>query len=255
MRVLPELKTQGAEPVRALSVKSLKISNPSSLLFPIPKLVINLRDDSSSDSSDHDDGDPIDSSIASLLKSARRTVENKDVVASKAALSHLPHNQQEEYHRLKQEIIRRESHQKMALKNGNNSKLLKVTSKVKDLSAISAVVSLADVNSISKQTPIPTSSTIQGLKSPAKTMCLETPDRTEPTEGEQPNAESILLKESEIDVSFSVPKNTTANQTNPNPTTSSLPRDPQTPTLSKVASLKQQLLLKKYAFFSLFLNI
>jgi hypothetical protein len=74
----------------------------------IPKadrLVIDLRNDSS-DSSDEDDG--VESSITALLKSARQTVEEKSSVIPHA-LSHLPRNQQEEYQRLKQEIVRREN--------------------------------------------------------------------------------------------------------------------------------------------------
>lgn len=75
----------------------------------IPKadrLVIDLRDDSS-DSSD-DEEDMVESSIVALLKTARQTVDEKNS-SIPHALSHLPRNQQEEYQRLKQEILRREN--------------------------------------------------------------------------------------------------------------------------------------------------
>lgn len=75
----------------------------------IPKaerLVIDLRNDSSDSSDDEDDR--VEVSITALLKTARQTVEEKISVIPNA-LSHLPRNQQEEYQRLKQEILRREN--------------------------------------------------------------------------------------------------------------------------------------------------
>ncbi|KAK4036974.1 hypothetical protein OUZ56_029019 [Daphnia magna] len=75
----------------------------------IPKadrLVIDLRNDSS-DSSDEEEYN-VESSIAALLRTARQTVEERNA-AIPHALSHLPRNQQEEYQRLKQEILRREN--------------------------------------------------------------------------------------------------------------------------------------------------
>ncbi|XP_057376813.1 nucleolar and coiled-body phosphoprotein 1-like isoform X2 [Daphnia carinata] len=75
----------------------------------IPKadrLVIDLRNDSS-DSSDDEEYN-MENSISALLKTVRKTVEEKNA-AIPHALSHLPRNQQEEYQRLKQEIRRREN--------------------------------------------------------------------------------------------------------------------------------------------------
>lgn len=80
---------------------------PKSIQIPkADRLVIDLRNDSS-DSSDSED-DSVRISIANLLKTARQTVEEK-VSVIPHAMSHLPRNQQEEYQRLKQEILRRES--------------------------------------------------------------------------------------------------------------------------------------------------
>jgi hypothetical protein len=84
------------------------LKNP---LLAIPKadrLVIDLRNDSDSSS---DEGETaVEDSITALLKSARQTVEKKADIAQSIpqALSHLPRHQQEEYQRLKQEILRRE---------------------------------------------------------------------------------------------------------------------------------------------------
>ena len=81
-------------------------SAPKSIHIPkADRLVIDLRNDSS-DSSDEDDR--VEVSITALLKTARQTVEEK-VSVIPHALSHLPRNQQEEYQRLKQEIVRREN--------------------------------------------------------------------------------------------------------------------------------------------------
>ena len=177
-----------------------------------------------------------------MLFRSRRTVENKDVVISQA-LSHLPHNQQEEYHRLKKEIIRRESH---LMKNGNNNKNNKVVTKVKDLSNVTTGVSLSSANLTSK-IPIPMKApTNQRPQSPAKTTGLETPFRMDP---EQLQGEISHLKESEIAVPLSAQENTTAHRSTPNPTTPSSSRDTQALTSTKVSSLKQQQLLRKLANF------
>ncbi|XP_046444069.1 nucleolar protein dao-5-like isoform X3 [Daphnia pulex] len=84
--------------------QATKIPSKSVHIPKADRLVIDLRNDSS-DSSDEDDG--VQSSITALLKSARQTVEEKSSIVPNA-LSHLPRNQQEEYQRLKQEIVRRE---------------------------------------------------------------------------------------------------------------------------------------------------
>lgn len=84
----------------------------------IPKadrLVINLQEDSSSEEDDGDE-DNVVNSITALLKSARQTVEQKDAASTQAApsaalaqdMSLLPQNKQEEYQRLKMELVRRE---------------------------------------------------------------------------------------------------------------------------------------------------
>jgi len=85
----------------------------------IPKadrLVINLQEDSSSDE-EYGDEDNVVNSITALLKSARQTVEQKDAASTQGApsaavaqdMSLLPQNKQEEYQRLKMELVRREN--------------------------------------------------------------------------------------------------------------------------------------------------
>lgn len=92
------------------------VAKPMLVIPKADRLVIDLRDDSS-DSDDEEEEeekerDRVEVSIANLLKTARQTVEEK-VAVLPHALSHLPRNQQEEYQRLKQEILRREKFQSM----------------------------------------------------------------------------------------------------------------------------------------------
>ena len=101
----------GVAEAKAEESKTIKTSAKNALLaaIPIPKadrLVIDLRNDSTDDSSDED---VVGDSITALLKSARQTVEMKDAENVPRALSHLPLHQQEEYQRLKQEIVRRQN--------------------------------------------------------------------------------------------------------------------------------------------------
>lgn len=215
MRVQSEVKTQGTEPAKPVALK--KTSNPASLLFPIPKLVIDLRDDSSDDGEESWIRDPIGSSIDSLLKSARQTVENKDTVMSKALSQFLPHNQQEEYNRLKQEIVRRESH---LLKNGVNKKTTDETCQSSDSSKL----------------PISNSPTFDSANIIV---------RTEP---EQVQVEAdIVVKESNVLIPLGVKAIVNSTQNNSNSTTSRNISDTEKTSTNKVSSLKQQLILKKYA--------
>ena len=93
--------------------KPVQPTKKSSTPIQIPiaeRLIIDLRNDSSDSSDDDDNG--FEDSVTALLKSARQTVESKDLTTSQAipqVLSHLPRNQQEEYQRLKEEIFRREN--------------------------------------------------------------------------------------------------------------------------------------------------
>lgn len=98
--------------IPAVTVKTTQAplkKSPTPVHIPIAeRLIIDLRNDSS-DSED----DGFEDSITAFLKSARQTVESKDVSKEKSVipqvLSHLPRNQQEEYQRLKEEIFRREN--------------------------------------------------------------------------------------------------------------------------------------------------
>ena len=231
MRVQPEVKTQGPEPAKPVVPK--KVSNPASLLFPVTKLVIDLRDDSSSDS-DHDGEeswirDSIGPSIDSLLKSARQTVENKDVVMSKALSQFLPHNQQEEYNRLKQEIVRRENH---LLKNGVNKKTPHATKPDDCSNNILSNANLACQSSDSSKLPV-SKSPISG----SANLIV----RTEP-EQVQVEGDSPVTKENIVATTLGVQANADSN-----PTTSSRDiSDTEKAPVTKVPSLKQQLLLKKY---------
>lgn len=110
MQIQPEPKdVKAGEVVPPVFERRNQATKTVSKPIHIPKaerLVIDLRNDSSDSSDDEDDR--VEVSITALLKTARQTVEEKVSVIPNA-LSHLPRNQQEEYQRLKQEILRREN--------------------------------------------------------------------------------------------------------------------------------------------------
>jgi len=230
MRVQPEVRMQGPETAKPVAPK--KVSNPASLLFPVTKLVIDLRDDSSSDS-DHDGEeswmrDSIGPSIDSLLKSARQTVENKDVVMSKALSQFLPHNQQEEYNRLKQEIVRRENH---LLKNGVNKKTPDATKPDDCSNNILSNANVAFQSSDSSKIPV------------SKSPILDSASLIVRTEPEQVQVEGdSVTKENIVVTTVGIKANADSNPTSSSRDISDTEKAPVT----KVPSLKQQLLLKKY---------
>lgn len=120
----------------------------------IPKadrLVINLQEDSS-DSSDAEE-DSVVNSITALLKSARQTVEKteqRDAASTVQDVSALPRNKQEEYQRLKQELIRR---QNIRLQQQQNSSSIRT-----------AMLTQSQTDNIPKtQSPTPASSSTDRL--------------------------------------------------------------------------------------------
>lgn len=107
--VEPQTAAKEKPTVAAKTISAPSKKSPTPIQIPIAeRLIIDLRNDSS-----ESEDDEFEDSITALLKSARQTVESKDVSKEKSVipqvLSHLPRNQQEEYQRLKEEIFRRES--------------------------------------------------------------------------------------------------------------------------------------------------
>ena len=89
----------------------VKIPSQLPVIPKADRLVINLQEDSS-DSSGSEEEDNVVNSITALLRSARQTVEKtekKEAASTLQDMSVLPRNKQEEYQRLKQELIRRQN--------------------------------------------------------------------------------------------------------------------------------------------------
>lgn len=116
MKPLPSASDLKPEPVaEETKPVEIKIQKPVPkvipLMIPIPKaerLIIDLRPDSSDSSSEDEEENAVECSIDSLLKTARKTVEQKGA-ALPEAMARLPKHRQEEYQRLRQEILRREN--------------------------------------------------------------------------------------------------------------------------------------------------
>lgn len=239
----------------------------------IPKadrLVIDLRNDSS-DSSDEDDG--VQSSITALLKSARQTVEEKSSIVPHA-LSHLPRNQQEEYQRLKQEIVRRENQK---IKQGASKVSPLIQSQSNGLSKMDSasgaciqlplqqpiVISTHSEKSInvpSQVDSVPSTDQDMFNCSPINTLELTIPSPIILPHSASPGSHTKENEKSESIAVNSV-KSDGASVTIPQPTTSTRPldglkiRSPMKPNESnspKLIALKQQLLHKKYLAMTVF---
>lgn len=250
--------------------QATKIPSKSVHIPKADRLVIDLRNDSS-DSSDEDDG--VQSSITALLKSARQTVEEKSSIVPNA-LSHLPRNQQEEYQRLKQEIVRRE---KMKQGASKASPLIQSQSdglsKMDSTSGASTQLLLQQpvvisthsekfVNTVPPQVDfVPSTDQEMLICSPINTL-----DSTTPPPIILPHSASSgsIVKESEKSESIAIisGKSDGASVTRPPPTTSTRPLDSlkkASPMKSnesnspKLIALKQQLLHKKYLAMTVFL--
>jgi hypothetical protein len=214
----------------------------------------------------------VQSSITALLKSARQTVEEKSSIVPNA-LSHLPRNQQEEYQRLKQEIVRREKMKQGASKvspliqsqSDGLSKMDSTSGASTQLLLQQPVVisthSEKSVNTVPPQVDfVPSMDQEMLICSPINTLDSTTPSPIILPHSASPGS---IVKESEKNESIAITsgKSDGASVTRPT-TTSTRPLDSlkkASPMKSnesnspKLIALKQQLLHKKYLAMTVFL--
>lgn len=252
--------------------QATKIPTKSVHIPKADRLVIDLRNDSS-DSSDEDDG--VQSSITALLKSARQTVEEKSSIVPHA-LSHLPRNQQEEYQRLKQEIVRRENR---LMKQGASKVSPAIQSQSDGLSKFDSTSGAStqlllqqpvlisthsekSVNTVPPQVDlVPSTDQEMLICSPINTLDSTTPSPIVLPHSASPGSHAKESEKSES-IAINSGKSDGASVTRPQPTTSTRPLDSLKKTSPmksnesnspKLIALKQQLLHKKYLAVTVFL--